>query len=89
MSEFRFFISYWILILDFETTKRHYNYMIFNTVFYTELSTEALADIIQSKIDGTPTDPWRTDLMRSLNFLTSNFIPEENKRDMEMQNKYK
>ena len=89
MSEFRFFISYWILILDFETTKRHYNYMIFNTVFYIELSTETLADIIQSKIDETPTDPWRTDLMRSLNFLTSNFIPEENKRDMEMQNKYK
>ena len=89
MSEFRFFISYWILILDFETTKQHYNYMIFNTVFYIELSTEALADIIQSKIDETPTDPWRTDLMRSLNFLTSDFIPEENKRDMEMQNKYK
>ena len=89
MSEFRFFISYWILILDFETTKRHYNYMIFNTVFYIELSTEALADIIQSKIDETPTDPWRTVLMRSLNFLTSDFIPEENKRDMEMQNKYK
>ena len=89
MSEFRFFISYWILILDFETTKRHYNYMIFNTVFYIELSTEALADIIQSKIDETPTDPWRTDLMRSLNFLTSDFIPEESKRDMEMQNKYK
>ena len=89
MSEFRFFISYWILILDFETTKRHYNYMIFNTVFYIELSTEALADIIQSKIDETPTDPWRKDLMRSLNFLTSDFIPEENKRDMEMQNKYK
>ena len=36
MSEFRFFISYWILILDFETRKRHYNYMIFDTVFYIE-----------------------------------------------------
>ena len=85
MSEFRFFISYWILILDFETRKRHYNYMIFDTVFYIEFSTEALTDIMQSKIDETPSDPWRSDLMRSLNFLTLNFIPQENKRDMEMQ----
>ena len=61
--------------------------MIFNTVFYIEFSTEALTDVIQSKIDETPSNPCRPDLMRSLNFLPPNFIPEENKRDMEMQNK--
>ena len=31
--------------------------MIFDTVFYIEFSTEALTDIMQSKIDETPSDP--------------------------------
>ena len=49
---------------------------------------QALTDITWTKINETLREQWRWKSIRSLNFLTSYFILEENNYEMEMQRAY-
>ena len=75
-----------VLIVLVKITQ-HYNHKIFNTV-YMEDSTQTLVDVKWSKINETHREQWKPKLIRYLNFITPNFIPEENKQEMDMQRAY-
>ena len=56
--------------------------MIFNTFFYIEVF---YPDSNRYKINEAVRGKWRSKSIRTLNFLTSNFIPAGNKYEMDMQ----
>ena len=49
-----------------------------------QFSNQALIDVKYNNIDATLEGSWRSNSIRFLNFLTPNFIPEENEREMQL-----
>ena len=56
--------------------------------FILRFSIQALIDIKLNKINETLREQWRPKSMRTLNFLSPNFIPDENKHQMDIQREY-
>ena len=77
-----------LVIIVLVKITRHYNHNIFNRVFLWRFSTQAVVDLKWSKTNETLREQWRPKSIRSLNFLTPNFIPQENKLETGMGRAY-